>query len=147
MINVSYLPLNCESLDYSREEFVTKSSYLVVRCFQKRPKTNRPLLGTSPRLIIICSLAPTTAGMFYGISSFFFQFLNSSTLCASVRTKHFLRPRGQLWNCRFEKRFSNYVLNYFIIILLFWGEGVGDGKLIFAVKIFSRDISQTQSSN
>lgn len=41
MINVSYLPLNCESPDYLREEFVTKSSYLVVRCFQKAAKNKQ----------------------------------------------------------------------------------------------------------
>jgi len=38
MIDVSYLPLNGKSLDYLREEFVTKSSYLVVRCIQKAAK-------------------------------------------------------------------------------------------------------------
>ena len=41
MINVSYLPLNCENLDYLREKFVTKSSYLVVRCFQKVAKNKQ----------------------------------------------------------------------------------------------------------
>ena len=136
MINVSYLPLNCESLDYSREEFVTKSSYLVVRCFQKRPKTNRPLLGTSPRLIIICSLAPTTAGMFYGISSFFFSISKLEHTLRFSEKKALFKTKRAIVKLPIRETFQQLCFKLLYYYFTFLGGGGGGWEVNFRCKNF-----------